>query len=93
MTPEQMENGRIGVELMTAWTGSGRTNEFFGNRVRLLVEENTPEDSPDPSAGFAKACACVAQVASNLLIRLAQVTGLSEEQVLQKIAEDFQPRD
>jgi hypothetical protein len=92
MTPEQMENGRIGVELMTAWCACDKSGDFFSGRLSLLVKENW-DDGMEGRTGLLKASIGLADVAGLLLVRLAQRTGHTEEEVLQEVARHFQSQE
>jgi hypothetical protein len=92
MTPEQMENGRIGVELMTAWSAGDKSNDFYTQRVQLLVDENWQHGN-NGRLGLLKALVGLGNVAGLLLVWLSQQTGHIEEEVLQEVARHFHPRD
>jgi hypothetical protein len=91
VTSEQMENGQIGIELMTAWAGGGRTTDFAGERLRALLDE--ADTRADKAVASGKALAGVMAVAGASVSWLAQLTGRTEEEVLQEIAKKFQPQD
>ena len=86
-----MQNGRIGIELMTAWAGGGESTEFLGERLRVLLDE--ADTSTDKIVALSNALAGVAAVAGDLLVLLAGLAHRTEEEVLQKIAKNYQPRD
>jgi hypothetical protein len=88
MTPEQMENGRIGVELMTAWSACDKSADFFSGRLSLLVKDNW-DDGMQGRTGLLKASIGLADIAGLLLVWLSQQTGHTEEEVLQEIAKHF----
>lgn len=90
MTPEQKENGQLGIELMTAWVGSENNNDFLAARSGLFLDDQNT--IPDKMAA-GKAPAGVAAVASELLLVLTQLTGRMKEAVLQEIAKKLQPED
>lgn len=66
VTPEQKENGQLGIELMTAWVGSENNNDFLAARSGLFLDDQNT--IPDKMAA-GKAPAGVAAVASELLWR------------------------
>jgi hypothetical protein len=86
-----MQNGRIGIELMTAWAGGGESTEFLGERLRVLLDE--ADTSTDKIVALSNALAGVAAVAGDLLVLLAGLAHRTEEEVLQKIAKNYQPHD
>jgi hypothetical protein len=86
-----MQNGRIGIELMTAWAGGGESTEFLGERLRVLLDE--ADTSTDKILALSNALAGVAAVAGDLLVLLAGLAHRTEEEVLQKIAKNYQPHD
>jgi hypothetical protein len=88
MTPEQMENGRTGIELMTAWVGSDSNNDFLAERVRALLDE--ADTTTGKYVVAANALAGVAAVAAEAILVLAALTKRTEEEVLQEIAKKFQ---
>jgi hypothetical protein len=86
-----MQNGRIGIELMTAWAGGGESTEFLGERLGVLLDE--ADTSTDKIVALSNALAGVAAVAGDLLVLLAGLAHRTEEEVLQKIAKNYQPHD
>jgi hypothetical protein len=40
MTPEQAETGRIGVELMTAWSAGDEDHGLYRERLQVLLGES-----------------------------------------------------
>lgn len=91
MTPQQRENGRLGIELMTAWVGSARSNDFLAERLRTILDEAATTE--DKFVALSNALAGVSAVATEMLLVLAGLTGRNEEEVLQEIAKKFQPED
>jgi hypothetical protein len=91
VTPEQMENGRIGVELMTAWAGGGSTTDFAAERLKALLDEE--DTSADRTVALGKALVGVMAVAGELLLELSRRANCTEEEVMQEVAKRFQPRD
>jgi hypothetical protein len=90
MTPEQIENARIGVELMTAWSSSDKSMDLFVERLQLLAEENWA-DGDQGRAGFLKASLGLADVAGLLLSWFSQKTGHTEAEILQEVGRHFHP--
>lgn len=89
MTPEQIENGRIGIELMTAWSNCDKSLDFFSQRLALLVDEHW-DDGDKGRAGFFKATLGLADVSGALLVWLARETGQTEAEILQEVARQFE---
>jgi hypothetical protein len=92
MTSEQMENARIGVELMTAWLESDKSMDLFVERLQLLAQEHWG-DGDKGRAGFLKASLGLADVAGLLLSWFSQKTGHTEGEILQEVARHFHPVD
>ncbi len=90
MTPQRRENGLRGIELMTAWAGGGRSTDFFIERLKLMSDEARQDGDKEGIQGFGDAFLGIAELAGYMLIRLAQLTGVTEEEVLQRIARDYQ---
>jgi hypothetical protein len=73
------------IELMTAWAGGGRSTEFMVERIAKIGKEEGQE-------GFVQAFVGLVNVAGYMLVRLSQVTGKTEEELLQLIALDCEAR-
>jgi len=82
--------GRTGVELMTAWVGSDRNNDFPAERVRALLDE--ADSTTDKLVALSKAVAGMGAVAGELLLLLARVTERTEEEVLRRSRRNSSPR-
>jgi hypothetical protein len=83
--------GRTGIELMTAWIGSDKKNDFLAERLRALLDE--ADTTTDKMVAVSNALAGVSAAAGDLLVWLAKLTGHSEEEVLQEIAKKYQTED
>lgn len=92
MTVEQMESGRIGVELMTAKIENGDSVDFLGERLQVLVQDHW-DDGMHGRTGLLKASVGLANVANALLVLLSEKTGDSEKEILQEVARCFQPHE
>ena len=92
MTPQMMENGRVGIELMTAKAESGDSVDFFNERLQALVTEHW-DDGMHGRRGILQAATGLANVASVLMVLLAEQTGQTEQEILQEVARHFHSQD
>lgn len=92
MTPEMMEHGRIGVELMTAKAGGDDSAGFLNERLQALIQEHM-EDGKQGRTGLLAACVGLSNVASVLMFMLAEQTGQTEQAILQDVARYFHAQD
>ena len=87
MTQQEMENARVGVELMTAWSGAD-TTQFVNERLLVLAQE-ARQSGTDERAALVGAVGGLVSVAGLLLHWFSEQTGHSEEAILQEIARHF----
>lgn len=88
MTPEQMEYGRIGIELMTSKADGANPADFLSERINALVQEYWV-DGQRGRTGLLKGCIGLGNVATALMFMLGEKTGQTEEEILQDVARYF----
>ena len=70
---------------MTAWAGGGRSTDFVVERIAKIGREEGEQ-------GFAQGFVGLLNLAGYMLVRLSQMTGKTEEELLQMIALEHQGR-
>jgi hypothetical protein len=68
---------------MTAWAGGGKSTDFVGERIKAIGAE-------DGIKGFARTFTGLVELNGALLVRLSELTGKTEEQLLQELALRYQ---
>jgi hypothetical protein len=76
------DDAQRAIELLTAWVGGGRSNDFLAERVALLASEG-PE-------AIARALVGLIGISGELLILLSSTTGQPEDEVLRQLALRYQ---
>jgi hypothetical protein len=81
---EARDNALRAIELLTAWAGSGRSNDFLAERVAEMGNED-----------FIKSWAGLIAVNGKLLVWMSRAIGgkQSEEEILQALALSYQTPD
>jgi hypothetical protein len=80
---EIRDNALRAIELLTAWSGGGRTKDFLAERVATIGNEEGRE-------AFIKSWAGLIEVNGYMLVLISRLTGKSEEEILQTIALHYQ---
>ncbi len=85
---EARDNALRAIELLTAWAGSRRSNDFLAERVRAMGDE-------EGRAAFIKSWVGLIAVNGKLLTWMSQATKgkQSEEEILQALALSYQTPD
>jgi hypothetical protein len=85
---ESRDNAVRAIELLTAWAGSGRSNDFLAERVRAMGNDEGQE-------AFIKSWVGLIAVNGKLLTWMSRaIQGQqSEEEILQALALSYQTSD
>ena len=80
---EVRANALQAIEFLTAWAGGGRSTDFLAERFRAMNDEEGRE-------GLIRSWAGLINVSGYMLVWISELTGKSEEEILQAISLHFQ---